>query len=357
VIDGYTQGDSTPATTADDAQENTIQSGATNAVLKIVIDGGATTNEFGLDVQSTDVTIRGLVINDFDFAGIRLDESADLLNHRMEGNFIGTDVTGATAAPNGPSGGIGFASSGSGTTIGGVAPAARNLISGNTGPGIAWGGSGPTGVDIQGNLIGTRADGISPLPNGSMGVFIRLFPDADSDINVGGTTPAAANVIAFNAQAGIGFDGTNANGSGASLLGNSIHSNDELGIDLGGFGNGVTPNDPKDPDKGDNNLQNYPVLTSAVASGGEVTVTGSLNSRPRKSFKIQFFSSPAADPSGFGEGKTFLGETTVKTNTKGKRSFTVVLTAPPAGEAQITSTATNLKTGDTSEFSQAVQMT
>ena len=49
----------------------------------------------------------------------------------IEGNFIGTDPTGTLARPN--SGGIRVFSSDN--RIGGLTPAARNVISGNTGPG------------------------------------------------------------------------------------------------------------------------------------------------------------------------------------------------------------------------------
>ena len=65
TIDGYTQGDSTKDTTADDAIENTATRG-TNAVLKIVLSGTSTeTTPWRLLVSAPETTIRGLVINDF----------------------------------------------------------------------------------------------------------------------------------------------------------------------------------------------------------------------------------------------------------------------------------------------------
>jgi hypothetical protein len=98
--------------------------------------------------------------------------------------------------------------------------------------------------------------------------------------------------------------------------------------------------------------------------GGFTLISGTLESTPstRKkkiTFIIQFFSSPSADsPSGYGEGKTFLGEIQVKTDRQGKvKSDTGTFGfAPfqtvPVGQF-ITATATNKKTGDTSEFSEA----
>ena len=135
--------------------------------------------------------------------------------------------------------------------------------------------------------------------------------------------------------------------TGNSVLRNSIFGNSSpggLGIALNN--DGVTANDNKDPDTGRNKLQNFPVITSASTT----TVTGSLNSRPSKTFTIQFFSNPAPNfPTGFGEGETFLGEKTVTTNDRGRVSFTFA-TALTAGQI-ITATATD-SGGNTSEFSQ-----
>jgi titin len=97
------------------------------------------------------------------------------------------------------------------------------------------------------------------------------------------------------------------------------------------------------------------VSTSVTTSTG-TTIRGKLNSRPGKTFVIQFFSSPAADPSGHGEGKTFLGQKRVKPSRKGKSAFSFITILPP-GESVVTATATNRVTGDTSEFSEAVGAT
>jgi hypothetical protein len=55
--------------------------------------------------------------------------------------------------------------------VGGTAAADRNLISGNTGDGISV-QTGSPGNRIQGNLIGTRANGATTLGNGGDGVEI-----------------------------------------------------------------------------------------------------------------------------------------------------------------------------------------
>ena len=80
---------------------------------------------------------------------------------------------------------------------------------------------------------------------------------------------------------------------------------------------GVTTNDATDADTGPNNLQNYPVLTSAT-SGATMTVQGTLTSAANTTFRIEFFSG-GADPSGFGEGATPLGSLDVTTNAQRRR--------------------------------------
>ena len=77
-----------------------------------------------------------------------------------------------------------------------------------------------------------------------------------------------------------------------------------------------------DPDTGANNRQNFPVITSVRSSGGSTTIEGTFNSTPDESrFRLEFFASAAADPSGFGEGQTFLGFTTVDTDVNGNATF------------------------------------
>lgn len=352
TINGYSQSG---------ASENTNDlSEGSNAVLTVELDGSNVAGSTGVGLRVfkpgtviSNVVIKGLVINRFSAIGIIMTGFGS--GNRVEGSFIGTDPTGTMPEPNGPGSGVSI--NGFGDTVGGTSPAARNVISGNTGAGIDLAQS---GAKVQGNYIGTEADGTSDLGNTSDGVVA-----GNNNATIGGADSGAANVIAFNGGAGVRVSSVDR--AGNHIINNSIHSNDRLGIDLSGgtnedFFTRVTPNDRKDRDTGANNLQNFPTLISANtdAASGTTKVTGKLKSQPRKTFTIQLFSSPTADPSGNGEGKTFLGQVTKKTNREGKLSFSFTTTLP-TGENVVTATATRLDTStmpatptDTSEFSNSV---
>jgi len=251
----------------------------------------------------------------------------------VQGNYIGTDVTGNRALSNST---IGISASDVNHLIGGTTPGAGNVISGNL-LGIQLSGQGHT---IQGNLIGLNALGTGGIANVSSGIFIANSLNSA----IGGTQSGAANKIAFNGSAGI----TVIDSTRIRINGNSIFSNGGLGIDLGA--DGVTSNDTTDTDTGANLLQNFPVLTSVQSSGGSTTIQGSLKSTPSTKFQIDFYSNAGLDPSGNGEGALFFNTTEVTTNGNGDATISVTFSnALPAGRA-ITATATD-PNGNTSEFS------
>jgi hypothetical protein len=79
-------------------------------------------------------------------------------------------------------------------------------------------------------------------------------------------------------------------------------------------------------------------------------VVGSLNALANTVYTVDFYSNPSADPSGFGQGQSYLGSTTVSTDGSGNAHFDVVLnTATSFGQA-VSATATD-PNGNTSEFS------
>lgn len=93
------------------------------------------------------------------------------------------------------------------------------------------------------------------------------------------------------------------------------------------------------------------MASAATSSSGTTTLKGTLSGPRRKAFTVQLFSNPSAGD----EGKTFLGEKQVKTNRKGKASFTFTLASPVAVDDTITATATG--PSGTSEFSDPVEVT
>ncbi|MBD2005985.1 MULTISPECIES: choice-of-anchor Y domain-containing protein [Cyanophyceae] len=262
--------------------------------------------------------------------------------NQVLGNYIGTNAAGSADLGNTLNGvEIQYAPN---NIIGGSTVGAGNVISGNNSNGIWITGNTATGTQVLGNYIGTNADGSSALGNTFRGVWLT---DAN-DNTIGGTAAGTGNAIAFNGQQGVLVS----SGIGNGILGNSIFSNTSLGIDLGNIG--VTANDVGDGDTGANNLQNYPLLTAATANGVNTTVTGTFNSNPNATFRLEFFSNTALDGSGNGEGKTFLGFTNVTTDASGNGSFTANLATVALGNF-ITATAAN--SNNTSEFSPGVPVT
>jgi hypothetical protein len=106
-------------------------------------------------------------------------------------------------------------------------------------------------------------------------------------------------------------------------------------------------NDADDSDTGPNDLQNKPILTSAATSSTATTVKGTLNSTPGTSFSIEFY----ANPSGADEGQRFIGQQSVSTDASGDATFSFQSQRKVAAGQNITATATNSSTRDTSEFS------
>jgi hypothetical protein len=337
----------------------------------LAIDGGASNNTIGGSSAAERNLISGNLRNGLlilDHVGSGSD------NNIVQGNFIGTDAMGQTALGNSQQGttqgGIQIGPNAHGNLVGGTIAGVRNIISGNASLGVYLAsGNDVSNNQVQGNFIGTDVTGTLSVGNqgpGGVGLF------STSPNTIGGTTSGAQNVISGNLSSGIHCNGcqnqvvqgnvisTNA-GDGVTLfsqlndalnnaiLSNSIYNNGGLGIDLGG--DGVTPNDPGDTDTGPNNLQNYPILTSVTNGGGNTSIAGRLNSAANTSYRIEFFANDTIDPSGFGEGQSFVGFTNATTDGSGNVSFNASVPQIAAGR-QVTATATD-PNGNTSEFSAA----
>ncbi len=381
----------------------------------------------------------------------------DCTGNVLEGNYVGTDVTGSVALPGAFTaalgGDVGIDMEASGNTIGGTASGAGNLVSGLAGNAINLDGSGGDSNVIEGNLIGTDASGTKALPNGGAGINIQ-----GSNNTVGTPSPGAGNTIAYNAGPGVSVS----LGTGNAIEGNPIYANGGLGIDLLGglnidlLGTGVIdtnwpggaftgansasfspltltqagstltfsgtmvnglpnarylvslgawesgdeygnyntylvtdatgqvsftisfqapadwelPPDPlgalpyalspytsaSPPHSGNNYDQNYPVLATAQSGSTDTSISGSLNSAANTQYTVDFYANPTPDPSGYGQGQTYLGSTQVTTDANGNVTFTADLDVGNLTGQWITATATD-PNGNTSEFDMDVHAT
>jgi hypothetical protein len=117
----------------------------------------------------------------------------------------------------------------------------------------------------------------------------------------------------------------------------------------------VTLNDLGDADAGANELQNFPVILQAVP-GASTHVSVTLDSLPDSDFLISFYASDVADPTGFGQGRRYLGSATIHTDSTGAAAIDLDLPTSTSGSQFLTATATD-SDGNTSEFSRAVPLT
>jgi CSLREA domain-containing protein len=285
--------------------------------------------------------------------GITLFHSTDggpITGTQIVGNHIGADVAGMAAVAN----------LGTGISLGGLtgsvigSATAPNLISGNAHNGVRIQANPDGGNVIQGNRIGTTADGAGALANQDTG--IQGFSDA-SGTTVGGTGSGAGNTIASNTGPGVEVFGGGTPTASVPILGNSIHDNLGLGIDLmpDGITAGLTPNDGAgDADVGGNGLQNFPVLDTVAVVGSETFVLGHLDSAGSTKYRIEVFANTSADPSGNGEGTELAGSFNVTTDSSGHADFVQSFSGTVAAGKSTTATATRLDGSDnpveTSEF-------
>jgi hypothetical protein len=357
IINGFSQ----PGSVA-----NTNATGALNSVLKIEVTNHTTDLSCSriFHTAFAPVEVRGLVVN-----GCRPNSESKLIEFDFAsqgsvaaGNYLGTD----------PSGTIGFGSGygvqvtqADSVRVGGNSPADRNLISANfRGVYIGSGSSSHATVELGsviGNLIGTARDGVSPLGNGFSEQQPLSPEDAVTIISVAGearNNRIEDNVIAFNSGFGISLEGGGV-GTGQSVFGNliknnSIYSNGNMGINLPSLtetGNAVSPNDTCDADEGMNGAQNFPVIKRAVIIGSTVSIAGTLNSTAGQTYSLEFFASPAADATYFGEGRTVLGTMSVVIPAGScSASFDISFPLPAGAGNAITATATD-PGNNTSEFS------
>jgi Ca2+-binding RTX toxin-like protein len=195
-----------------------------NAAGTALIAGGTTGIATNITSARDFVNILDNVIAGY---SVNVNVSASALGYTIQGNFIGTNAAGTVAL----GGGTGILVNGSNNTIGGTTTAQRNVISGNAGSGVLISSAG-TGNKVQGNYVGTTADGLAALGNKSHGISVNASP----------STTIRGNVVSGNGTLGVGGSGINIGaGSNNSIIAGNIIG---LGVDgdtplaniFGGFG-------------------------------------------------------------------------------------------------------------------------
>ncbi len=274
--------------------DGTTQEGTscTSGILMIELDGtNAGDGATGLQIMTSSSTVRGLVINNF------------------KGNGM---VLSALLARSGSAGDGGLA-------LGSEA-----------------------GVTVACNFIGTEPDGVTDAGNGGHGVYVDT-----SDNTIGGAGAGEGNTIAYNDGDGVFVS----SGISNAIISNSIFANGGLGIDLSP--DGVTPNDPDDPDTGPNNRQNFPEMSFAGVQDGQLDIRYRVPSTTTNStypLTIEFFLADADDQ----EGQTLIGSDPYYwEGIAGQtRSFRFTPAVPVVPGDKIVATATDDDgRGNTSEFS------
>jgi hypothetical protein len=259
--------------------------------------------------------------------------NSDMTN--VFGNLIGVGSNGAQPAPNQGPGVV--VQGGADAHVGGGLAGQGNVISSNTDDGVQVRGDDATGtpavrVSIQGNWIGTNR--AAEVSDGNGGNGISVLPQADGT-RIGNVVGVEGpNVVAHNS-----LDGVRVTASvGVRIRGNSIFENGQFGIELLGGGN---------------HLPFEPALTNVKLANGQLTVKGTLVGIPSRDFSIEVFGNPACDPSGSGEGQSFLASQKVTTDSSGSATFAIKFPYSGTSAAPVVAaTDTNSKNGDTSQFSQ-----
>jgi hypothetical protein len=216
---------------------------------------------------------------------------------------------------------------------------------------------------VKGNWIGVNATGVTAAGNANSGIYI----DGGNNNKIGGTVHDSTkkleegNIIANSGASGMVVVTDNGPAAGNTIEGNRIFNSGQLGIELGSNLGLVHFNDLMDPDTGANNVQNFPVVSTAESGSIATIVNGTFNSTPSRTFRLEFFGvpnpNPTGNPVGYGQGQTFLGFQNVTTDASGNATYNFQSLIPFATGSWVSATATDLTTGDTSEFGLAVQAT
>lgn len=206
----------------------------------------------------------------------------------VEGNYVGTDASGANPLGNGGSASLphrdGITFAGGALRIGGPTEASRNFISANGGSGVAVSAG---EAQIVGNWIGTDRAGNADLGNRLDGVVVS---GAQAGARITG------NVVSGNGRNGVRLAGVarpsqvSGNYVGVNATGTSALGNDDDGIELdeaavvvtvGGTGPNSFPSTIPQPLRPFSTGRN---VVSANGGNGVLIASGATISRPHNVF-------------------------------------------------------------------------
>jgi CSLREA domain-containing protein len=292
----------------------------------------------GLSVRAGEGTrIEGLAIGGFG-VGIAVRPTDGGLPTETEicGNYLGVELNGVLANPNE----VGVEVEGTpverseGTVIGSPGSGCPgNAISGNSAFGVADAGLETT---IAGNSIGIGPQPSGAiLPNGTTDPGTGGIHERSSAVGtmIGGTAPSGveANFIAFNQGSGVLVDGWSGN---VSIRHDSFLENEDLGIRI----------------VSDEKLEAPTVTTAKSPAAGRIELAGTVNGSGDEEVEMDFYGSRSCDPSGAGEGQTFLGSERFPIEAGSNPYGLTLFVSVPDDDTAITATSTK-QAGATTEFS------
>ena len=223
-----------------DGLSQQTQPGATTAHPVIVLAPGSEFTGNGLIISSSGNTVRGLVISGFGNNGILVNSGAS--GNLIANNYLGTNVLGTA----------GLGNADAGVRLGGPSNTlTNNVISGNTDEGVFVIGAGNT---LLNNLIGTNAAGTASVGNGLAGITVQVTSGTTirgNTISGNGVNPILAsgiflttgsrnNLIEGN-RVGTSADGTQAIPNSADGI-DVNDSNNTIGGTSAGAGNLISGN-------------------------------------------------------------------------------------------------------------------
>jgi hypothetical protein len=310
---------------------NASGSSSLGNIAGVVLADGAHANTIGGIAPEYGNVISGNYAGEFPYGCGVLIFGRGTDNNRVAANFIGLDAQGIRARRNGSAGVI-VGGGAQYNTIGGQAGVTGNVISGNgynepiygTAGGVHIYGTGTSFNRIEGNVIGL--DRAAEVFFANAGHGVGLYSGASSN-RIGGETAAQANIIGGNKGAGVYVDGAETRSN--LIRRNQIFNNTGLGIDN---------------DHGAQDDLLPPTITSVATlfNPGERLVQGV--GAPAEAI-VDIYEVLSPDPSGSGEGDTFLAATLADIN----GNFQLYLPEAPAGPITLTATVTD-SDQNTSEF-------